>query len=55
MSEEEKVNKNLWHASVVTLFPDLFPGPLNISVTGKALERGEWRLNDRLHSRFCHR
>lgn len=31
-------------ASVVTIFPEMFPGPLGQSLTGKALERGDWSL-----------
>jgi tRNA (guanine37-N1)-methyltransferase len=33
-----------WHASVVTLFPAMFPGPLGFSLAGDALERGLWRM-----------
>lgn len=33
-----------WRASVVTLFPELFPGPLAASLTGEALRRGVWTL-----------
>lgn len=29
---------------VLTLFPDMFPGPLGVSLAGKALDRGDWRL-----------
>ncbi|MEM7444869.1 MAG: tRNA (guanosine(37)-N1)-methyltransferase TrmD [Pseudomonadota bacterium] len=29
---------------VLTLFPEMFPGPLAVSLAGKALERGDWRL-----------
>ena len=29
-----------WAASVLTLFPDMFPGPLGLSLAGKAMERG---------------
>ncbi len=32
-------------ADIITLFPDLFPGPLGISVLGRALEQGLWSLN----------
>jgi tRNA (guanine37-N1)-methyltransferase len=35
---------------VVTLFPELFPGPLAASLAGDALERGVWRL-DTVHLR----
>ncbi len=34
-----------WHATVVTLFPDMFPGPLAHSVVGTALADGKWRLS----------
>lgn len=34
-----------WRAAVVTLFPELFPGPLGASLHGKALAAGAWRLD----------
>ena len=34
-----------WRATVVTLFPELFPGPLGASLAGDALTRGVWRLD----------
>jgi tRNA (guanine37-N1)-methyltransferase len=33
-----------WRADVVTLFPELFPGPLGASVIGRALGEGRWSL-----------
>jgi len=33
-----------WTATVATLFPDMFPGPLGHSLAGRALEDGLWRL-----------
>ena len=33
-----------WTASIVTLFPDAFPGILGLSLTGKALAQGLWNL-----------
>ena len=33
-----------WTATVLTLFPEMFPGPLGHSLAGKALARGIWRL-----------
>jgi tRNA (guanine37-N1)-methyltransferase len=33
-----------WTARVLTLFPEMFPGPLGQSLAGKALERGDWTL-----------
>lgn len=35
----------MWRASVLTLFPEMFPGPLSVSLIGKALERGLWTLD----------
>jgi tRNA (guanine37-N1)-methyltransferase len=36
-----------WRASVLTLFPEMFPGPLGISLAGKALGAGTWSLDAR--------
>jgi tRNA (guanine37-N1)-methyltransferase len=33
-----------WHATVLTIFPEMLPGPLAYSLAGKALETGIWRL-----------
>ena len=33
-----------WTARVLTLFPEMFPGPLAFSLAGGALKRGDWRL-----------
>ena len=33
-----------WQASVLTLFPELFPGPLGASLAGKAMAQGIWSL-----------
>ncbi len=33
-----------WRATVLTLFPEMFPGPLGISLLGQALEAGLWSL-----------
>ncbi len=34
-----------WHATVLTLFPGMFPGPLGQSLSGRALQDGLWRLS----------
>ena len=34
-----------WRASVLTLFPDMFPGPLGQSLAGRALQAGLWSLD----------
>jgi tRNA (guanine37-N1)-methyltransferase len=39
------VSQASWRATVVTLFPELFPGPLAASLAGEALRRGVWRLD----------
>jgi tRNA (guanine37-N1)-methyltransferase len=36
-----------WRATVLTLFPEMFPGPLGISLAGKALVSGLWALETR--------
>ena len=33
-----------FRASVLTLYPQMFPGSLGISLAGRALERGDWSL-----------
>jgi tRNA (guanine37-N1)-methyltransferase len=34
----------VWAATVMTLFPEMFPGPLGCSLAGKALAEGLWHL-----------
>ena len=34
----------MWRASVLTIFPEMFPGPLRASLAGKALMAGAWSL-----------
>jgi tRNA (guanine37-N1)-methyltransferase len=36
-----------WQATILTLFPDVFPGPLCVSLLGKALAGGLWSLDVR--------
>ena len=36
-----------WSATILTLFPEMFPGPLGISLLGKALEKNLWSLEVR--------
>lgn len=54
----------MWRANVFTIFPEAFPGPLGVSVIGKALQKGLWNLsiidlkkfpvkNDRIDSPPC--
>src|SRR5579875_3841532 len=47
-----------WRASVLTLFPEMFPGPLAYSLAGRALEAGLWSLaaaDIRAHATDRHR
>ena len=32
----------MWRATILTLFPDMFPGPLGLSLAGEGLVRGLW-------------
>ncbi len=34
-----------WQASVLTIFPEIFPGPLGVSLVGGALDAGIWSLD----------
>ena len=35
----------MWTANILTLFPDLYPGPLGSSILGEARKNGKWHLN----------
>jgi tRNA (guanine37-N1)-methyltransferase len=37
----------MWHATLLTLYPEMFPGPLGLSLSGDALARGLWALETR--------
>ena len=48
----------MWRATVLTIFPELFPGPLSSSLAGKALAAGVWALEPvdiRAHATDRHR
>ncbi len=34
-----------WHITLLTLFPEMFPGPLGSSVPGRALEQKKWTFD----------
>ena len=36
-----------WRATVLTLFPEMFPGPLGVSLAGRALASGLWQIEAR--------
>jgi tRNA (guanine37-N1)-methyltransferase len=37
----------MWRATILTLFPEMFPGPLGLSLAGDGLARGAWALEAR--------
>ena len=48
MTSKPKTSKTtIWRATVLTLFPEMFPGPLGVSLAGKALAAGLWTLEAR--------
>ena len=48
----------MWRATVFTLFPEMFPGPLGVSLSGEGSARGLWSIeirDIRAHGRGRHR
>ncbi len=39
------MTRNPWQATVLTVFPEMFPGSLGQSLAGKGLEKGSWALD----------
>jgi tRNA (guanine37-N1)-methyltransferase len=46
-AEAKSSEAKVWRATVLTLFPEMFPGPLGVSLAGKALASGLWALEAR--------
>src|SRR6478609_11895226 len=42
-----RIMSSSWSATVLTLFPEMFPGPLGVSLLGKALASDLWSLDVR--------
>src|SRR5487761_1735749 len=42
---ERRAGLEMWRAGVLTIFPDMFPGPLGVSLAGKALAARSWALD----------
>lgn len=42
-----RANRAPWRATILTLHPEMFPGPLGLSLSGDALARGDWSLEAR--------
>ena len=48
----------VWSATILTLYPEMFPGPLGLSLAGRALAEGRWTcrpVNIRDHATDRHR
>jgi tRNA (guanine37-N1)-methyltransferase len=48
----------MWRATILTIFPEMFPGPLALSLAGKALAAGVWAIEAidiRTHATDRHR
>ena len=43
-TQEAQNPRSPWAARVLTLFPEMFPGPLGVSLAGTALTTGVWTL-----------
>lgn len=41
---EHDTGRPSWRASILTLFPEMFPGPLGLSLAGQALRAGLWSV-----------
>ena len=51
-------NDHVWAATILTLYPEMFPGPLGASLAGRALAHAKWSLdirNIRDHATDKHR
>ena len=44
-TEQSSLARQPWQATVLTIFPEMFPGPLGVSLSGQALTAGTWRLD----------
>jgi tRNA (guanine37-N1)-methyltransferase len=45
MPQTTSAQSSPWRATVATLFPEMFPGPLGVSLAGEALKQGVWALD----------
>ena len=52
LMEDKPQYRDVWQARVITLIPDVFPGVLGASLTGKALQDGLWQLHTHDLRRF---
>ena len=54
-SPPSRGRQQMWRATVLTIFPEMFPGPLGASLAGKALAAGIWSLDAHDIRRARHR
>jgi tRNA (guanine37-N1)-methyltransferase len=47
VAETKNSEAKVWRATVLTLFPEMFPGPLGVSLAGKAMAASLWALEAR--------
>lgn len=47
MASTATTSESCWRTTVLTLFPEMFPGPLGVSLAGRALASGVWALEAR--------
>ncbi len=45
VSPKRQVGAMTFRATILTLYPEMFPGHLGYSLAGKAMERGQWSLD----------
>jgi tRNA (guanine37-N1)-methyltransferase len=45
LTTTKRRDDTMWRASVITIFPDMFPGPLGLSLAGRARDKGIWALD----------
>jgi tRNA (guanine37-N1)-methyltransferase len=43
-----------FHATVLTLYPEMFPGPLGVSLAGRAMAEGKWAIDTVQIRDFAH-
>ncbi len=55
LPETDEDERMTWRATVLTIMPDMFPGPLGLSLAGKALIDEKWSLAHHRHPRLRHR
>ncbi len=42
LTAREQAGQAVWRSTILTLYPDMFPGPLGLAIAGRALREGRW-------------